>query len=456
MNEKKSILIVDDHPLARKHLKLVLSKDFNILEAVDSKECKEILNKNRVDLVILDLFLPDVNEFELLEFIKSVYTTTPVVMVTSSDRVQPAVQALRIGASDYILKSEISTSPERILVSIQHHLLVQDLKKTNQALLEERKSIHAQFLIPKGTIYEQIYEKALKVVNAGLSLMILGETGMGKDILSKYIHQNLFPEKPFIPIDCGAICHSISEAELFGYESGAFTDAKQTKQGKIELADKGLLFLDELGNMSMDIQAKFLRVIEEKTVFRLGASKSISVAFNVISATNKDLKTAIKKGEFREDLYYRLNQFEITLPPIREYPNALEQWIDHFVCIYSQKYGVNCSLPDDLMTYWMDYSWPGNLRELKSEVQRTIFRYSIGEDLRPIVSFPQLVSEEKYPVNLKEAEKQIFIDRLTAALEKTQYNVSKASKLLGIPRTTLISRMDRYDISLQTLIKSSG
>lgn len=452
MRAKKHILVVDDHVLARKHLSALLKETFEIYEAVDAESCKQLLKQRWFNLIILDLLLPDVEGLELLRFIKDTYPAIPIIMITSSEEVPLAVRALGAGASDYILKSEIANYPERILVSIQQHLIIQDLKKSNHALIEERKSQHLQFLIPTGTVYEQIYDKATKVVQAGLSLMILGETGMGKDILSKYIHHTLFPEKPMIPIDCGAICHSISDSELFGHEVGAFTDAKNVKKGKFELADQGLLFLDELGNMSLDIQAKLLRVIEDKMIVRLGSTKPISVAFSVICATNKNLKEAIQKGTFREDLYYRLNQFEITIPPLREHPHALQQWIYYFVDIYIQKYRVDFVLPDNLKEYWLAHQWPGNIRELKSEIQQTIFKYSIGESLDPSV-YARTYSKESSNFSLKAAEKQVFIDRLTDALRETQYNVSKASKLLGIPRTTLISRMDRHGIGITDLQK---
>ncbi|NQY73925.1 MAG: sigma-54-dependent Fis family transcriptional regulator, partial [Candidatus Margulisbacteria bacterium] len=269
-----------------------------------------------------------------------------------------------------------------------------------------------------------------------------GETGVGKSQIVRYIHQKVMPKTPLITVDCGAIPKELVESELFGYVPGAFTGANKTKKGKIELANGGALFLDEISNASLDIQAKLLRVIQEKVICKVGSIVEIPLEFTLITATNRDLLEEVKKGNFKEDLYYRIRQMEVTVPSLRENPEIIKQYVDYFVRFYNAKYVATFSVSEEYLSCMMTQPWPGNVRELDSEIQKTVFAHSIGEDYRKFIRVPQDEQGLGYRVYHQEREK------ILSALKKHHYRVSETAKYLNMKRTTLHSRMKKFEIGV--------
>ncbi|MFA5880143.1 MAG: sigma-54 dependent transcriptional regulator [Candidatus Margulisiibacteriota bacterium] len=427
------ILTVDDNKESLFVTKHLLKPYYTIFEATTKKECLEILQKENIQLVVLDLLMPDVHQFELLEIIKSEFQI-PVIMLTSAVDIQKAVKAIQRGADDYIIKEQ---AEDQLLISISKIIKQKQLDFSVQAYQETLKLSSDDILILKHPAYQKCYELALNAIDCGLNVLILGETGTGKDILARYIHQKLKPNQPYIPINCGSICSGLAESELFGHEKGAFTDAYTQKIGKLELANNGILFLDEIGNMPLPIQAQLLRILEDKQLMRVGSSKIIEVDFSLISATNINLVKAIEKKEFRSDLYYRINQAEVYLPSINQFPEVILELASYFIDKFNHKYQKKFQLSNDYANYLTSKNWQGNIRELKNEIQLKIALI----DKQPLQN---LLEPFQLPNYLRTIEK--------AYLEKTlgvyQGNISKTALFLGIKRTTLINKMKQFGLGM--------
>jgi len=298
-----------------------------------------------------------------------------------------------------------------------------------------RSSVSQNFFdifIPKNTMYEQIFDQSLKASNAGLNILIQGDTGTGKDVLTKYIHRQLKPSSNLIIVNCGAICSSLAESELFGHVKGSFTDAREDKIGKIEAAHNGILFLDEIGNMPLNIQQLLLRVIEDKKIIKIGSNKEIKVNFLLITATNENLVKAVEDGRFRQDLYYRIAQFPIKLPNLIGNPKSIQQFAKYFLDLFHKKYAVTNLTVSDFTKQFKDYIWPGNIRELKNKIQIMV---SLGKQKN------FLIEDIKPKANISDYKKLI-----KDTLRSNNYNISKTARYLGIKRTTLIYKMQKLDI----------
>lgn len=442
-NFAETILIVDDHDLTRFWLKSHLKRTYNILEAGSSADCLDHLSKQRISAILLDLVMPDVIDFELCNTIRRIYPDIPIIFVSCTTETGYIVNAIKQGAKDYIFKEDIEKRPQCLLESIK-----KVLEESNKKLLYESfKSQQPKHLkttfIPPSPHYFDVYSKAIKAVRCGLSLILLGETGTGKDTLASYIHEKILNTKPFVTINCGAICKSLSESELFGFEKGSFTGAEEVHKGKIELSHGGILFLDEIGNMPMDIQEKLLCVLEKKELYRIGGTKPIRVDFTVISATNKNLEKAIENGEFREDLYYRINQLSLTIPSLREVPEVLPHYINYFIDVFNEKYNTSFVLPESTFEDYLSYPWKGNIRELKNKIQTTIALFSQGDEDNTTLPIQQQAIDLPPLNNTIEKFEQ---NQIKTVLKNCDFNISKAARKLGLHRSTLQGKMRKYQI----------
>ncbi len=446
----KAVLVVDDDEGLRKQVCWALKDSYKLSQAADRAQMNYILQKNSIDLVLLDLHLPPRQStpeegMKALEEIKRINPEIKVVVITGDKEEETSLKAINNGACDYFSKP---LSLEEMKIVLNRILCIQNLERQNQQLREKlvRKYKFAQ-MVGKSKKMRQLFIMIEKIARADCTVLLRGESGTGKELISRAIHHNsVRKEEPFVVINCAAVPESILEAELFGYEKGAFTDAGYKKKGMFEVADKGTIFLDEISDMSLRMQAKILRVIEEKRFNHLGSTKPIQVDARILAATNKDLEKMIQQGTFREDLYYRLNVVSVLAPPLREKKEDILLLAQHFLTKYTAHYGKKVkSISSQVMDHLRRYSWPGNVRELENAMERAIILSSgeiiLLEDLPPHMQ-PTFLSIESSPSSLEEGERKLILD----ALRATRGNQSRAAQLLGIHRTTLWRKLKRYSI----------
>lgn len=434
----QNILIIDKDIKKKNLFRQVLPSCYSIYHRASFQPALQFLSTKLINLLILGEVQEDY--FKCLMMIKKKNLSVSIILLKPCPKNNPHLKGQDLGIVDYISEDELLFKPEVVVNIVSKAFEMQHLKKINLALLEEQKTSHGTFFIPENSIYQDIYFRLKKVIDAGFSILLMGETGSGKDAFIRHLYYQSMPHKPLITIDCGAICETLSESELFGYEAGAFTDAKHPKMGKLELANNGILFLDEIGNMPLQIQQNLLRVIEDKNIFKIGSEKITPIDFQFVAATNHNLKKAVALKTFREDLYYRISQFVIEIPPIRHYPDALRAWILFFINQFKTKYHTSFRNEQQQIETWMAYPWRGNIRELKHEIERCLFLESIGETHGSMVM--PLESDYQEAISLKEMEKRF----ITQTLSDCHYNISQASKRLCIPRTTLISKLKKHKI----------
>lgn len=446
---KRKILIADDEPNMIWALKKALVKEgYEIISADNGENAVEKL-KEEPDLIIMDLKMPKMNGLEALKKIKELNPKIPVIMITAHGTTDTAVEAMKIGALDYISKP---FDIEELRVIIKKAL---EYKSLNDEInyLRERLEKESTKIIYKSKSMEDVLKLAYRVAPTDATVLVLGESGTGKELVANEIHRlSKRSNGPLIKMNCGAFVENLLESELFGYEKGAFTGAISRKKGKFELAQGGTIFLDEIGEISEAMQVKLLRVLQEKEFERVGGESTIKGDFRVIAATNRDLKEMVDNNEFREDLYYRLNVVPIKISPLRDRKEDIPLLIDFSVEKYSSQMGRNkLKISPKTLDLMMKYDWPGNIRELQNIIERCVILAigrEITEDLLPseirernkLVTSNIVLPDEG--LSLEEVEKNLIIQ----ALEKTDYNQTNAAKLLGITRHTLIYRMEKYNI----------
>jgi len=454
----KKIFIIDDDTFFCDILKKHLENNNYIAEAVfRGKDAINWLKNNSCDLVLCDYSLPDITGLELLQHIKAENLHLPVVIMTAYAEVRMAVKLMKMGADDYVTKP---IQHEEILLLIDS--LLQAKKQSTMKSHQKTFYTNGEFVIGESKIIKQILNLAKKVAPTDMSVIITGETGTGKEYIARFIHENsLRRGKPFMAIDCGAIPKDLANSELFGHVKGSFTGAIIDKSGIFQKADGGTLFLDEVANLSHDVQQKLLRAIQERMVARLGDDKAKPVDIRIIAASNEDLMGQVTENKFREDLYHRLNEFKIDLPPIRERVEDLQVFVKHFIKMANQQLNRNIiGLTPEAHSIVINYPWHGNLRELKNVIKRAvllaegdeidskcfpaeiIFSQEIGrEDTN---SDTALNSNSKLKNASSEIEKQLIIE----TIHKAGYNKSYAARLLNIDRKTLYNKIKLYDIKL--------
>lgn len=456
----KKIFIIDDDTFFCEILKKHLQNNNYVAEAVfNGKNAISWLKNNSCDLVLCDYSLPDITGLELLQQIKAENLHLPVIIMTAYAEVRMAVKLMKMGADDYVTKP---IQHEEILLLIDSLLRPQE-PKTKKS---QQKSFYTNgdFILGESEKIKQLINLAKKVAPTDMSVIISGETGTGKEYIARYIHENsLRKDKPFMAIDCGAIPKDLANSELFGHVKGSFTGAIMDKNGVFQKADGGTLFLDEVSNLSYDVQQKLLRAIQERVVVRLGDDKAKPVDIRIIAASNEDLINEVAENKFREDLYHRLNEFKIDLPPLRERAEDLLVFVNHFIQIANQQLNRNImGLTPEANSVIVNYPWYGNLRELKNVIKRAVLMAEgnqIDNKCFPAeILFPQdndrddannvagadLKSNSKLKNASSEIEKQLIIE----TIQKAGYNKSHAARMLNIDRKTLYNKIKIFNIKL--------
>ncbi len=453
---KKSILVVDDEIGTRESLKMILKTDYQVFLAKNAEETFQQLETQPFDLILLDIILPDMDGLRVLEKIKQKDPEQMVIMITATKTIKTAVEAMKLGAYDYVTKP-FDVDELRLIIS--RALSTQALKEENQRLwMEIDRSFGFDNIIGKSKVMRDIFKIVHQVATTRSTVLIMGESGTGKELIARAIHYHS-PRKnhPFVTINCAAIPDTLIESELFGHEKGAFTNAIERKLGRFEIAHQGTLFLDEIGELSLMTQAKILRFLEEKEFNRVGGSKTIKVDVRLIAATNKDLPQQVKRGEFREDLFYRINVVPILLPPLRERKEDIPLLIDHFIKKFNSENQKNVKgITPEALQALMNYDWPGNVRELENLIERVVAltqnEYIRPEELPiPFTSISRTNGLKESVLSGKlsfikaeeEFEREIILD----ALRRTKFVQSHAAELLGISRRILKYKMDKLGIT---------
>lgn len=457
---KYKILIIDDEKLIRWSLSSDLSKrGFEVIVAETGEIGLKSFAEENPHMVLTDIKLPGINGIDVLKEIKSKNSEIPVIMITAYGDVKTAVESMKIGAYDYITKP---FDFDEINIVIERALEISELKTEITELRKEKtKTYNFKSIIGESKATKNVITLAKKIISSNTStVLISGESGVGKDFLAKVIHfEGIRKDKPFVEISCGAIPDNLLESELFGYERGSFTDAKQRKQGLFELADTGTIFLNEIGDMSEHVQSKVLKVIEDKTFRKIGGTRDIEVDVRIIAATNKDLMKLAETGKFREDLYFRINVLPIFIPPLRERKEDIEHLFKYFLKECCSEFRLD-SIPlvsKSVIEMLINYDWPGNVRELKNLVERVLI-LNRTKEITPEILPDEIkqticvcksdgfeISIPDEGIKFEEIEKNIII----TALKKCNGNQVKAAKLIGLTRDTLRYRIEKFKINIE-------
>ncbi|MDN3670179.1 sigma-54 dependent transcriptional regulator [Echinicola jeungdonensis] len=460
MEEKNlgKILIVDDNEDLLFAAKMLLKKHAKeVTIEKDPRRIPFLINNNNYDVILLDMnFTGDTTSgkegFHWLKQIKEIDPKAVVILITAFGDVEMAVQALKEGATDFILKP---WQNEKLLATLSAACRLKESYKEVDSISQKSKLLQADLKKPFSEIIGQsaamknIFSIIDKVAQTDANVLILGENGTGKELIARAIHdRSLRKNEIFAGVDMGALTESLFESELFGHKRGAFTDAKEDRIGRFEIADKGTLFLDEIGNLSMPLQSKLLTALQKREITRIGTNKAIPVDIRLICATNLNVHDMVMKGTFRQDLLYRVNTVEIFLPPLRERKDDIPLLADHFLKIYSKKYRKNFDgLTPGALQLLQHYPWPGNIRELQHAIERAIIMAEGNElDSRDFFFLSSKPITEKVStpnsLNLDEVEKNV----IQKAIDKNGGNISKAAKELGLTRASLYRRLEKYGL----------
>jgi DNA-binding NtrC family response regulator len=449
----KRILVVDDEENLRRVTQLKLHQaGYEAMTASDGAQALELLARNPQDLVITDLKMPGMSGMELLQAIREEYPEIVVIVVTAFGTIESAVEAMKLGAFDYIIKP-VNADALKLVVSraLEHHRLQEEVKSLRSAI--DRKYGFENIVGQSKTLLATL-ENAARAALSDSTVLVRGETGTGKELLAKAIHFNSpRRERPLIVINCGAIPKELLESELFGHTKGSFTGAIVNKKGKIEMADQGTLFLDEVGEMPLELQVKLLRLIQEREVEKIGAVQPTKVNVRIIAATHRNLQAMVEDGTFREDLYYRLAVIPLTLPPLRERPEDIPELVAIFFKKFTERLNRrSLRLPPSLLPYFSTHRWPGNVRELENVVERLVV-LAPGDEVT-VEDLPDFLRRERPPleaiqlelppegISMEAVERELVI----RALQKCNWNQTKAAEYLDISRKMLIYRMEKFEL----------
>ena len=454
---KPSILIVDDDEVMQETLSDVLRKrGYEIFSVGSGNGALPMIKKNVIDLILLDMRLPDIDGLEVLKKIKEFDNEILVIMMTAYSDVQTAVSAMKSGAYDYINKPfELEELKLLIEKGLEMKSLINEVRRLHRQQKENYQNSHIYGVSPQIHYVKELIGMISKTHKT--SVLIQGESGTGKELAANAVHYNSHrSDKPLMKINCSAIPDSLLESELFGYEKGAFTDAKNTKKGLFELADSGTVFLDEIGDMNPFLQSKILRVLENQTFMRVGGEREIKVDIRIVAATNKDLETMVREGFFRKDLYYRLKVMVVEMPPLRDRLEDILLLSNLFIEENNKEFNKNIKgFSDEAKKLMVQYSWPGNVRELKNVIERAM-----------ILTDQEVITPKHLPFELKQTEKfnhgnteheisekadDMSLENmekihLSKVLKRLEWNKSKASKNLGISRATLRAKIKKYNL----------
>ncbi len=448
MRETTQILIIDDEEAMRDSMGQVLQKEgCQTRSAQDGQEGLALFQKEHFHTVFLDLKLPDINGLHVLRQMKYASPETPVVIITGFGTIKSAVEAMKIGAFDYLAKP---FTPEELRLAVRKALKGRKMSLKNLCLQSELMG-KSEFVMVIGTsrAMQDVLDVIRRVSPTETTVLITGESGTGKELIAREIHNHsLRRDAPFVVVDCGALVETLFESELFGHVKGSFTGAHETKHGRFEVAEGGTIFFDEISNISLNIQAKLLRVIQEREVTRIGSSRPIKLDVRILAATNENLDQLVTKGAFREDLFYRLSVVPVHLPPLRERKEDIPLLVEHFLHKYGKKAKKNVTdLSPQAMKALMDYDWPGNIRELENTIERALVLFKgNGIDIEDIMYHGIKAASSIFSINgeksrsLEDMEKEY----IGALLRENHGNRSKTAKILGIDRKTLWAKINKH------------
>ncbi|PYQ82841.1 MAG: hypothetical protein DMG02_18475 [Acidobacteria bacterium] len=451
-HKPKTVLIVDDDEGMRDTLTAILKREYRILRVSSGEGALPILNREDVDLILLDVRLPGISGFEVLRIVKENYSLIEVIVISAMNDVETAVTAMKFGAYHYVTKD---FDYDQLRAIVRNAGERQDLNRQVLTLSAQvAEQTEREFVVGPSKMTRDIIDLVNKIAKLSATVLILGESGTGKELLARLIHREAGdPEAPFIAVNLAAIPRELVESTLFGHEKGAFTGAHRQQLGKFELASNGTLFLDEVGDLRLDLQAKLLRAIQEGEIERVGGTKPVKTEFRLIAATNIDLEKAVKDGRFREDLFYRLNVIPIKLPPLRDRLEDIPQLVDFFLRRYNARFRKRIQgITDPTMSVLKKYWWPGNIRELENLIERLVAvsdkDYISEEDLPLEFHFAQLEPEGTVrSANLFEDATNTFERNfILRALEKNGWNVTASAEYLGVPLSTLKYKMDKLEV----------
>ena len=475
-----AILIVDDDPRLRQSFeKLLAAEGHTVWTAPDGETALGLVKANSPDMVIMDIRMPGMSGLETFKAMHQIDPKLPVIIMTAFGTTETAIETTKLGAFDYVLKP--FDIPD-ILALIDKALDAGRFMRSRIALDMPPDKVKGEAIIGKSKPMQEVYKSIGRVAPTDATVLLRGESGTGKELVARAIYQHsLRMDKPFLVINCVAIPETLLESELFGYEKGAFTGAVNRKVGKIEQAHRGTIFLDEIGDMPFSIQAKILRLLQEKSIERLGGRETIPVDVRIIAATNRDLEAALAEGRFREDLYYRLKVVTLWLPALRDRIDDISLLTDYFLGRFSRELDQdNPGMTTEARALLGSHRWPGNVRELANVIQKSLI-FSRGYPIRPEEISQAIgadtsakVTQEKDMVKtirswirqdlITKADENIFdffMDRFASlviqeALDLTGGNRSQAAKLLGLSRPTLQAKIDKYRLKVETSVKSEG
>jgi len=451
-NAMPTILIVEDEAKMRRLLELNLGEDgFDTRSAADAEAGLEMLQRDPVDLVITDLKLPGMGGLEFLHAVKRMNAALPVIVMTAFGTVETAVEAMKAGASDYVLKP-FSLAEMRMVV--HKELDVRRLREENRSLREELgKRYEYPNIVARSPKMQEVLATVERVAATNSTVLVGGESGVGKDLIAHLIHQrSRRASGPFIKINSTAIPENLLESELFGYEKGAFTGATTSKPGKFELADKGTLFLDEIGDVPPGTQVKLLRVLQERSFERLGGTRTLKVDVRLIAATNRDLRAALEEGTFREDLYYRLNVVPIDIPPLRDHKEDIPDLVNLFIERFAREAGKSIGgISPDALAALTAFHWPGNVRELENIIERGVALSNGGvlqvSDIHLDASRTKAPGDSHALLPEGMTLEQWEDEMIREALRRANGNKSQAARLLGLSRNALRYRLSKIGIA---------
>jgi len=451
------ILIIEDERLLCKQLHKALTQEgYSVITSFEGNEGLQIAKKENPDLVLLDLKLPDRNGLEVLKTFSSFEQSPTTIMMTAHGSVEVAVSAIRDGAYDFIEKP---FPLDKLKVMVRNALRTTELKQSLSAVAHRAQEKYGfdSLIGDSEPVREIIYLFKRLTETDPKTILISGESGTGKGLAAKILHFNgIRNEKPFIELNCAAIPETLLESELFGHEAGAFTDAKKLKKGILEQADEGTVFLDEIGDMSLSLQAKLVKAVEERSFRRLGGTRDINVEICVIAATNQDIKSLVKSGDFREDLYHRLNVITFEMPALRDRMDDIKLLTEHFVSYFNVDLNKNITeIPEEVEKAFLQYNWPGNVRELRSTIERATL---LSEDSVLNPKYVKLEYDDS--LNVQDSGEKMVIDVplddaslykiekkvITKALELNDWNQTRTADMLGITREVLRYRMKKWGL----------
>lgn len=452
---KGTILVVDDEPGMRTALREVLKRTgWHVLVAEDGEQGLEILKSDEeIDLLMTDFRMPGINGLELLRETRSVRPALPSVMMTAYGTVEDAVCAMKEGANDYLLKPfSFETVTELVDRVKRDGENVQEDAKAPAAPTETKPKRSGRAMVASSPAMMDLLEIAKDVATADSTVLLTGESGTGKEVVARYIHEESKRGGEFVAVNCAALPESLLESELFGHEKGSFTGATISRRGRVEQAHGGTLLLDEISEMPLALQAKLLRVIQEKEVTPIGSEQSMKIDVRVIATSNRDLEKAVEEGDFRQDLYYRLNVISICLPPLRERREDIFKLADHFLGKYHRSDRPEQCFTDEVKRYMLEHQWPGNVRELENLVERACL-LARGEEIQlkdlhmritpqPRRDTLDLAFETEQEMTLDEMERRLIMH----TLDRTGGNRTRTAEMLGVSVRTIRNKLNQYDV----------